>query len=100
MRDMHDLIEEGLKKMEEDDDKNLVVVDTFAVSDETVQIYYDSKALIKEAIERLEKATFLRKKFWVEVEEETEIYSSRMRLNDTDYDKPVIEILEERKDEE
>jgi len=97
---MHDLIEEGLKKMEEDDDKNLVVVDTFAVSDETVQIYYDSKALIKEAIERLEKATFLRKKFWVEVEEETEIYSSRMRLNDTDYDKPVIEILEERKDEE
>ncbi len=86
--------------MEEDDDKNLVVVDTFAVSDETVQIYYDSKALIKEAIERLEKATFLRKKFWVEVEEETEIYSSRMRLNDTDYDKPVIEILEERKDEE
>lgn len=97
---MHDLIEEGLKKMEEDDDKNLVVVDTFAVSDETVQIYYDSKALIKEAIERLEKATFLRKKFWVEVEEETEVYSSRMRLNDTDYDKPVIEILEERKDEE
>ena len=100
MRDMHDLIEEGLKKMEEDDDKNLIVVDTFAVSDETVQIYYDSKALIKEAIERLEKATFLRKKFWVEVEEETEVYSSRMRLNDTDYDKPVIEILEERKDEE
>lgn len=96
---MYDFIEGGMKKLENEDDKNLVVVDTLAVSDETIQLFYDSKNLIKEAVEKLEKAAFLRKKFWVEVEEETEVYSSRMRVNEDDYDKPVIEVLEDKEEE-
>lgn len=58
------------------------------------------RALTDQLYLELHKMRSMRDRMWADINDHTEAYAEDMRINEDDYDEPMIEILASRSDEE